>query len=112
MSSRIGRQRRLQQALWQYDARAKAGTVGSMAAFANPIESVTGRDYPGIGGRSLQVLAEVLKDGRVGWRNGRKVVERFINTRGQTRCCDVVSQNPTIDYLRKKRCRRHQFGQG
>ena len=56
---------RFQQVLGQDHPGSQASTVRTVIAFANAIESVAGRNYPGIGGWALQVLAEIFEQGWV-----------------------------------------------
>src|SRR5262245_54618022 len=90
-------------------ARALARAVGAVAALAEAVEAVAGRDHPGIGSRPLQVLAKVFKDGGIFRRQGGEVVDRFIDAGGQARGRNVVAQNAAIDNLREKGRLRNQF---
>src|ERR1700733_4996237 len=57
----VARGRRRQQMLRQNYPRAQTGAIRWMTAFSNSVETVTGSDNPGIGGRALQILAKVFE---------------------------------------------------
>ena len=80
-----------------------------MTAFANPVETVAGSDYPGIGGWALQIFAKVFEHrGRLR-RHRRKIIERFIHAGRETRGRHVVAQNSAIHDLREEACLRDEF---
>ena len=82
-----------------------------MAAFANPVESVAGRDYPRIRRGTLQILAEVFEDSGIFRRHRGKVVEGLINARRQTRRGHIMAEDAAIDNLAEERRARHQLTQ-
>src|SRR5271156_358415 len=52
---------RAQKVLWQYDSCPHSRTEGAVVALADAVEAITGRDHPGIGERTMQILAKVLE---------------------------------------------------
>src|ERR1700736_5276509 len=91
-----------QQMLGQNDARAGGRTVGAVAAFSNAVETVAGRDNPGVRGRTFEVLAEILERRGVLWGEGGEVVDGFVDARGETCGGDVVAQDSAVDDLGKE----------
>src|SRR5947207_4005448 len=98
-----------QKMLRQNHFRAKSRAVGSVAAFSNAIEPVAGSDDPGIGGRSLQILAEIFEDGWVFRGKGSKIVDCFVDASRQAGGCDVVAQDSAIDHLGEEGRLRNKF---
>src|SRR5437016_13048630 len=88
---------------------AQSRAVGTVAAFSNAIETVAGSDDPGIGGGALQVLSEIVEDGRMFRGKGGKIDDRFVDTSRQAGGCDVVAEDSAIDHLREKGGLRDEF---
>src|SRR3984957_19041734 len=89
--------------------RPQPGAIRSVAALADPVETVAGSHDPGIRGWTFQIFPKVLEHG---WRLRRErgeVIDGFIYTGGQTRGRHVVAQNPTIHNLREKSSLWEQF---
>src|SRR5215472_3996238 len=97
--------------LRQNNASSESRTKRPRAAFPNVIKSIAGRDHPGIGRRTLQLLAVVLKDRRIFGRQGGEVIDGFVATRRQAGGGDIVAEDPTIDDLGEKRSPRNQIAQ-
>src|SRR5690242_20883152 len=83
--------------------------VGTVAAFSNAIEPVARSDDPGIGGRTLQVLTEILEDGRMLGGEGSKIVDGFVDASREAGSCDVMPKNSAIHYLREERRLRDEL---
>src|SRR5579859_4695551 len=98
-SSRHGRS---EQMLGQDHPRSGAGTVRTIVALANAIESVARSDHPGVRERAMQVFAKVLEYRWMAGRHCGKVVEGFVDASGQAGSGDVVAEDPLIDYLGKE----------
>src|SRR5258706_11931720 len=99
--------RRAQQMLGQNLSCSQAWTVGAMAAFSNAIEAVARSNDPGIGGGTLQVLAEVFEHRRVFGGKGSKIVNHSFEPGVQASAPSSLAQiSPFL--LRWKKVR---FGQ-
>src|SRR5712692_2395798 len=101
--------RRGQQMLRQNDAGAKAGPVRAVIAFADAVETVAGSHNPSIRRRTLQVFAEILEDGWVLRRKRSKIVDRLVDSRGETGGRDIMSEDSAIHDLGKKGGLRDQL---
>ena len=80
-----------------------------MAAFSNPVESVAGSHDPRIRAGPLQVFAEIFEDGRVGGRNGGKVVEGLVHPGDQAGGGHIVAEDSPIDHLSEEGRLRDEF---
>src|ERR1700685_4459101 len=98
-----GRQRRSKQAFRQNDSGAESRTIGAVAALADAIEPVAGRNYPSVRCRPVQVPAEIFENGRVFGRNGGEVVEGFVDACRQARSGYIMTQDSAIHHLREDR---------
>src|ERR1700732_1747817 len=87
----------------------RAHTVGTAVGTADTVESIARCNHPRILRGSLEVFAEVLKDGRMLWWCERKIIQRLVNTRGQRRRRKIMPPDSVVDDLRKKRAVRHQL---
>src|SRR5207248_4724213 len=100
---------RFQQLLGQDHPGSQSSTVRTVIAFANAIESIAGRNYPGIGGRALQVLAKIFEQSWVFRRKRSKVVDCFIYAGCQACSRYVVAQDSAIDDLREESSLRNEL---
>src|SRR5579871_2170206 len=94
---------------WQHDSRSQARTIGTTFTLANPIEPIAGRDDPSIRWRPVHILAEVLEDGGMFRGSCGKIIESFVDSRCQTRCCYVMAEYALVRHLRKKTRLRDQL---
>src|SRR6266852_7825222 len=101
--------RRGQQMLRQNDAGAKAGPVRAVIAFADAVETVAGSHNPSIRRRTLQVSAEIFKNGGMFRWKRSEIVDRLVDSRGETGRCHVMPQNSAIHDLGKKGGLRDQL---
>src|SRR5215469_11679916 len=97
--------------LRQNNASSESRTKRPRAAFPNVIKSIAGRDHPGIGRRSLQFLAVVLKDRGILGRQGGEVIDGFVRPGRETCRRHIVAEDPAIDDLGEKRSPRDYFAQ-
>src|SRR6266576_2155089 len=93
---------RRQKVLREDYSRSKTRTVGTMAAFSNPVETIAGSHHPCVGRRALQTLTEVFKYRGVFRRQRGEVVDRLIHTSGQAGGSNIVTQNSAIHDLGEK----------
>src|SRR6266496_560128 len=85
--------------------------IGSVAAFSDSIETVAGRHNPRIGRGPFQILAVILKHGRVFWWQRREIIDGLVSAGGKACSRDVMSKNAAVHYLGKKRRTRNQIAQ-
>src|SRR5579862_9101331 len=90
-------------------ARAPSRTIRSIIAFTDPVESVAGRNDPGIGDRALQIFPEILEDGWMFGRDSRKVVQGFVDSGGQACSGYIMPEDAVIHHLREKAGLRSQL---
>src|SRR5712691_1625272 len=95
--------------LRQNDAGAEARPVRAVIAFSNAVEAVAGSDHPRVSRRPLQILAKILKDGGMLWRQRSKIVDRLVDASGQTCRSHIMPQNSAVHNLRKKRGLRNKL---
>src|SRR3954469_7642100 len=95
--------------LGQNYSRAESGPVGTVAAFANSVESIAGCDHPRIGRWAPQLFTEIFEHGGVFRRQRGKIVKGLIRSGRQTRGSNVVAKNAVVHYLRKEAGLRNQF---
>src|SRR5581483_1726236 len=73
-----------------------------MVTFSNAVETVAGSDYPGIGGWTPQVFAEIFEYGRRFRRERSEIVDCLVGSGCETGGRNVVPQNSLIDDLGEK----------
>src|SRR5580658_5422241 len=95
--------------LWQNNSGPEAGCKCSSRTLTNAVKTIAGSNHPRIVDRSTQSFAEVFEDRGILRGNIREVVEPFIDAGRQTGSRHVVTQNSSIDYLRKERSLRNQL---
>src|SRR3984957_20211226 len=92
-----------EQTLGQDHPCTHSSSVREVAALANKAESIAGSNHPGIGCRAAQILAEVFEDRWIVRGNGGEVVEGFVRPRYQACSRNIMTQDPSIDYLGEER---------
>ncbi len=93
----------------QDDASTQSGSIRTMTAFPDPIETVAGSDHPCIGRWALQILAKVFENSRRFGRDRREIIERLVHAGSEARGRHIVAQNSLIHHLRKKTGSRNEF---
>src|SRR5882757_2577098 len=109
VDSTVPQHRGSQQLFWQQDLRTQS--VGAAIGAADAVETVARCDHPRILRRSLQILAEVLEDGRVLRRCQRKIIQRLVKACGQRCRRNIMSQDSAVEDLGEERPLRNQLSQ-
>src|SRR5580700_9330520 len=77
----------------------QARAIGTVAAFADAIETVAGSNDPCVRRRALAVFAKVFKHRRVLRGKRGKIVDGFLDSCSQACGGDIVAQDSAIDHL-------------
>src|SRR5580658_5225690 len=82
-----------------------------MGAFADAIEAIAGRHYPGVEGRPFQIAAEVFEYRGMLGRDRREVVEGLVYSGGQAGGRHIVTQDAAVYNLTEEGGARNQLSQ-
>ena len=74
-----------------------------VATLADKAEPIAGGDDPCVRCGAMQILTEVFEHCRIVWRDGGEVIEGLVDARYQAGGCDIVAEDPAIDYLGEER---------
>ena len=80
-----------------------------MVAFANAVETIAGRDHPGIGRRAPQVFAEIFEHRWMFGGTAAKLLTVSYTPGGKAGGGDVVAQDSPVHDLREEGRLRNEF---
>src|SRR5580704_550314 len=80
-----------------------------MAALADSIETIAGRNHPGIRRRTLQIFAEIFEHGGRLGRYRCEIVEGLVSAGSKACRSYVMTENPPVHDLCKEAGARYQL---
>src|SRR5437868_10477923 len=95
--------------LGENNASAQAGAVSAIIAFSDAVETVAGRDDPGVRRRALQIFAEILEDRRVLRGKRSEIVDGLVDAGREACGGHIMAQDSAVYDLREESGLRNQL---